>query len=155
MPARLCKQDPETSVASHAAKPAMAVAFGRRLRPNPGEWRYLWRAVDYEGEVSESYVTKKPDTAAALKYLPKAMKGYGDPRVIATDKLKFCRAAMKLIGHKRRQETRRHLNNRAENSHLPFRGGRGPCLGSGGCEVCISSFQSIHQCTIILTSKAT
>ena len=27
---------------------------------------YLWRAVDHEGEVLESYVTKKRDKAAAL-----------------------------------------------------------------------------------------
>jgi putative transposase len=31
-----------------------------------GEMRYLWRAVDHEGEGLESYVTKTRDTAAAL-----------------------------------------------------------------------------------------
>ena len=30
-----------------------------------GEMHYLWRAVDHEGEVLESFVTKKPDKAAA------------------------------------------------------------------------------------------
>ena len=29
-----------------------------------GEMRYLWRAVDHEGEVLESYVTKTRDRAA-------------------------------------------------------------------------------------------
>ena len=31
------------------------------------------------------------------------------------------RAAMEVIGNERRQEVARHLNNRAENSHLPIR----------------------------------
>ena len=30
-----------------------------------GERHYLWRAVDHEGEVLESYVTKKRDRKAA------------------------------------------------------------------------------------------
>ena len=29
-----------------------------------GEMHYLWRAVDHEGEVLESYVTKKRDKSA-------------------------------------------------------------------------------------------
>ncbi|MEQ9586688.1 MAG: IS6 family transposase [Parvibaculaceae bacterium] len=38
-----------------------------------GERRYLWRAVDHEGEVLESYITQKRDKAAALKFLKKCM----------------------------------------------------------------------------------
>jgi len=34
-----------------------------------GETRYLWRAVDHEGEILESYVTKRRDRKAALKFL--------------------------------------------------------------------------------------
>ena len=33
-----------------------------------GVQHYLWRAVDHEGEVLESFVTKKRDKAAALKF---------------------------------------------------------------------------------------
>ena len=39
-----------------------------------GEMRYLWRAVDHEGEVLESFVTKARDKGAALKFIKKAMK---------------------------------------------------------------------------------
>jgi putative transposase len=56
-----------------------------------------------------------------LKFLKKAMKWYGKPHVVVTDKCSSYRAAMKVIGNENRQETGRHLNNRAENSHLPFR----------------------------------
>ena len=38
-----------------------------------------------------------------------------------TDGLRSYRAALKDIGTANRQETGRWLNNRAENSHLPFR----------------------------------
>ena len=86
-----------------------------------GETHYLWRAVDHEGEVLESYVTKRRDRKAALKFLKKAMKRYGQPEVVVTDKLRSYGAAMKVIGNTDRQETGRWVNNRAENSHLPFR----------------------------------
>lgn len=86
-----------------------------------GETNYLWRAVDHEGEVLESFVTKKRDKKAALKFLRKAMRKHGRPEVIVTDGLKSYGAALCDLGSQRRQETGRWLNNRAENSHLPFR----------------------------------
>jgi putative transposase len=86
-----------------------------------GEQHYLWRAVDQEGEVLESFVTKRRDRTAALKFLRKAMKRYGRPEVIVTDLLRSYPAAMKMIGIAERQETGRWKNNRAENSHQPFR----------------------------------
>ena len=53
-----------------------------------GERHYLWRAVDHEGEVLESYVTKKRDKAAALKFLKKALKRHGRAERIVTDGLR-------------------------------------------------------------------
>jgi putative transposase len=49
------------------------------------------------------------------------MKRFGNPNVIVTDKLRSYGAAMKVVGNADRQETDRWLNNRAENSYLPFR----------------------------------
>ena len=86
-----------------------------------GERHYLWRAVDHEGEVLESFVTKTRDQKAALKFLKKAMRKYGRPEAIVTDLLRSYGAALKEIGAADRQQTGRWLNNRAENSHLPFR----------------------------------
>jgi len=86
-----------------------------------GETHYLWRAVDHEGEVLETYVTKRRDRGAALKLLKKLMKRYGSPAVIVTDRLRSYGAAMKVIGNVDKQEVGRWKNNRAENSHLPFR----------------------------------
>lgn len=86
-----------------------------------GERHYLWRAVDHEGEVLESFVTKTRDRKAALKFLKKTMRRHGSPKTLVTDKLRSYGAAMKVIGNDDRQETGRWLNNRAENSHLLFR----------------------------------
>jgi putative transposase len=85
-----------------------------------GEIHYLWRAVDHEVGVLESYVTKRRDRKAALKSLRKTMKRRGKPDIIVTDRLRSYCAAMKVMGNASRQETRRWLNNRAENFHLPF-----------------------------------
>src|SRR5208282_1340397 len=86
-----------------------------------GKLCYLWRAVDHEGEVLEAVVTAKRDKAAALKLLKRIMKKFGRPRTIVTDRLRAYSAAMKEVGNADRQEVGGRLNNRAENSHQPFR----------------------------------
>jgi len=86
-----------------------------------GKLCYLWRAVDHEGEVLEAVVTARRDKAAALKFLKRIMKKYGPPRKIVTDGLCSYSAAMNEIGPADRQEVGGRLNNRAENSHQPFR----------------------------------
>ena len=86
-----------------------------------GELHYLWRAVDHEGEVLEAYVTKTRKRKAALKFLRKAMKRYGSPGQVVTDKLPSYKAAFRDLGIASRQETGRWLNYRAENSHQPLR----------------------------------
>ena len=86
-----------------------------------GETHFLWRAVDHEGEVLESYVTRTRDKAAALRFMKKALKRHGSPEVITTDGLRSYRAAMSELGCEQKQEIGRWANNRVENSHLPFR----------------------------------
>ena len=83
--------------------------------------RYLWPAVDHEGEVLESFVTTTRDKAAALKFIKKAMKRHGRTGAIVTNGRRSYGAALKEIGAAGRQQTGRWLNNRVENSHLPFR----------------------------------
>jgi len=86
-----------------------------------GEMHYLWRAVDHEGEILESFVTKDRDKAAALKFMKKALKRYGSPEAITTDGLRSYKAAMSKLGNQAKQEVGRWANNRVENSHLSFR----------------------------------
>jgi putative transposase len=86
-----------------------------------GATHYLWRAVDHEGEILESVVIKARDRKAALKLLKKSMKRHGRPETIVTDRLRSYGAALKDLGRGDDREMGRFLNNRAENSHLPFR----------------------------------
>lgn len=85
-----------------------------------GEKRYLWRAVDHEGEVLESFVTKRRDRTAALKFLKKTLKRHGHSAAFVTDLMRSYGAALRDLGIGDRQEAGRWLNNRAENSHQPF-----------------------------------
>ena len=67
-------------------------------------------------------VTAKRDKAGALKLLKRIMKKYGAPRSIVTDGLRVYSAAMNEIGvAAERHEVGSLLNDRAENSHQPFR----------------------------------
>ena len=84
-----------------------------------GEMRYLWRAVDHEGEVLESFATKERDKAAALTFMKKLMKRHGKAKAVTTDGLRSYTAAMREIGNAGLQEVGRWANNRVENSHLP------------------------------------
>jgi len=86
-----------------------------------GKMVYLWRAVDHEGEILESFVTRKRDKSAALAFMKKALKRHGKPETIVTDGLRSYLAAMRDLGNQDRREYGRWLNNRVENSHLPFR----------------------------------
>ncbi len=86
-----------------------------------GELVYLWRGVDHEGEVLESFVTKTRDKKAALRFMKKALKRHGSPVAITTDGLRSYGAAMTELGNREKQEIGRWTNNRVDNSHLPFR----------------------------------
>ena len=108
-----------------------------------GECHYLWRALDQEGEVLESFVTKRRDPNAALKFLKKSMKRYGRPHILVTDRLRSYGAAMKVIGNADKQETGRWLNNRAENLHLPFRRRERAMQGFRSIR-CLQNFAEIH-----------
>lgn len=82
---------------------------------------YLWRAVDHEGEILESYVTKKRDKSAALQFFKKTLKCHGSPVEVVTDGLRSYPAAMTELVIEDRREMGRWKNNRVENSHLPLR----------------------------------
>ncbi len=116
---------------------------------------YLWRAVDHEGEVLESVVTKTWDRKAALKLLKKSMKRHGRPENIVTDALRTCGAALKVLVRDDDREMGRWLNNRAENSYLLFRRRERRCCGSSACDPCRSSRQSMPRSITIFRRSAT
>ena len=108
-----------------------------------GEMHCLWRAVDHEGEVLESYVTKTRDKSAALRFMKKALKRLGSPERIATDGLRSYKATMSDIGNAEQQEVGRYANNRVENSRLPFRRRERAMLRFRQMR-CLQKFASVH-----------
>jgi putative transposase len=86
-----------------------------------GEMVYLWRAVDHDGEILESFITRIRDKAAALTFMKKALKRHGSPNAVTSDGLRSYGAAMRELGNGEKRDVGRWANNRAENSHLSFR----------------------------------
>ena len=80
---------------------------------------------------------------AALKFLKHAMKRYGRPDSIVTDRLRSYRAAMNAIGNAAAQTCGRWLNNRAENSHQPFRRREGAMARFRDLKT-LQKFASVH-----------
>ena len=108
-----------------------------------GETHYLWRAVDHEGEILESYVTRTRDKVAALQFMKKALRRHGCPQAITTDGLRSYGAAMTELGNATKREVGRHANNRVENSHLPFRRRERAMLRFRGMKT-LQKFASVH-----------
>jgi putative transposase len=109
-----------------------------------GELHYLWRAIDHEGEVLECYVSRRRNKEEALKFLKKTMRKHGAPKEIVTDKLRSYGAALKEIQSSGLQETGVYLNNRCENSHLPFRR-KERSMQKFRSRVTLQLFTSIHS----------
>ncbi|WP_202469305.1 IS6 family transposase [Streptomyces sp. SID2888] len=108
----------------------------RRRRPRPGdkwhldevfikingELKYLWRAVDQNGNVLDILVQNRRNKAAARRFFRRLLKGIGAvPRVVVTDKLRSYSAAHREIMPSVEHRQSKYLNNRAENSHQPTR----------------------------------
>jgi putative transposase len=108
----------------------------RRRRPQPGDkWhldevfikingrqKYLWRAVDQDGNVLDILVQNRRDKAAARRFFRRLLKKTRTvPRVIVTEKLRSYGAAHQEFMPSVEHRSHKGLNNRAENSHQPTR----------------------------------
>ena len=91
-----------------------------------GQWAYLYRAVDKHGNTIDFYLSPTRNTAAAKRFLGKALNGLKDwekPRVINTDKASTYGAALAELKQEGRcpEETLhrqvKYLNNVIEADH--------------------------------------
>ena len=122
--------------------PMFAAEIRKRRVHHRSHSNWRWH-LDHEGEVLEVFATKRRDRRAALKFLKRAMKRYGRPRSIVTDRLRSYRAAMKVIGNATDQRCGRWLNNRDENSHRPFRRREGAMAKFRDVKT-LQKFASVH-----------
>src|SRR5215470_3024770 len=91
----------------------------------PGEWMYLFRAVDSGGQTVDFYLSETRDREAAKIFLKRALANADNrpPGVFARDGLRSYPAAIRDLqgeGHlhvRCRQRTRRYCNNRIESDH--------------------------------------
>ncbi len=86
-----------------------------------GERRYLWRAVDQDGNTLDILVTRARDKLSAKRFLRKLLRSHPKPRVVVTDKLRSYGADLKELLPYTEHRQSRYLNNRAENSHQRMR----------------------------------
>ena len=87
-----------------------------------GQRRYLWRAVDQDGDVIDILVQSRRDRRAATRFFRKLLKGQGrEPRRLITDKLRSYAAAHRTVMPSVEHSTQQYENNRAEVSHQSTR----------------------------------
>ena len=87
-----------------------------------GKQRYLWRAVDQDGEVVDVYLQNRRDTKAAKRFFGRLLKKHkGTPREIVTDKLRSYGVAHRELMPETFHNMVKYANNRAELSHQPTR----------------------------------
>ncbi|MBC3863047.1 IS6 family transposase [Undibacterium jejuense] len=98
-----------------------------------GQWKYLYRAVDKEGQTVDFLLTAKRDKTAAMRFFDKAMLLNGLPGKIAMDKSGANKAAIDQIIEDKglsiivRQV--KYLNNMVEQDHRGIKRMTRPMLG--------------------------
>jgi putative transposase len=112
-----------------------------------GEQKYLWRAVDQNGNVLDILVQNRRDKTAARRFLRRLLKRTGAvPRVLITDKLRSYGAAHREVMPSVEHRSHKGLNNKAENSHQPTRQRERAMKGfrsMGGAQRFLSAFSGI------------
>jgi putative transposase len=107
---------------------------------------WLWRAVDQDGTVLEEILQSRRNKRAAKRLLRSLIKRFGLPKRIVTDKLRSYGAAKRDVAPGLEHRSHKGLNNRAENSHLPFRK-RERCMQGFRSPGGLQRFVSIHSPT--------
>jgi transposase-like protein len=107
-----------------------------------GQWWYLYRAIDSNGDTVEFWFSKKRNLAAAKRFLGRALRRHGRPERIVIDgsqtnreAILLCDAESRLQDRSRRQlkpiriRQSRYLNNRLEQDHRAVKRRVRPMLG--------------------------
>jgi putative transposase len=126
--------------------PLLEEAFHRRKRPVwvswrmdetyikvKGEWRYLYRAVDKQGQTIDFLLTEQRDEQAAKRFLTKAIRRHGVPEKITIDGSAANEAAIKSYneeyGTTIEIRQTKYLNNMVEQDHRGVKRITRPMLG--------------------------
>lgn len=98
-----------------------------------GQWQYLYRAVDKEGQTVDFLLTRHRDKQAALRFFKKAIRQHGLPNKVTIDKSGANTAALAVLNDELNVtiEVRqsKYLNNRIEQDHRAIKRIVRPMLG--------------------------
>jgi len=142
-------------------RPLLEEAFHRRKRPVwvswrldetyikvKGQWRYLYRAVDKHGQTIDFLLTEHRDTAAALRFLKKAIRRNGVPETITIDGSDANEAAIKRYNEEPGPAIAirhvKYLNNIVEQDHRGVKRITRPMLGFKAFDVAQATLVGIE-----------
>ena len=109
-----------------------------------GQWKYLYRALDKEGQTLDFLLTAHRDKKAALRFLKKAVRQHGLPDKVTIDKSGANTAALEALqeetGHALEIRQSKYLNNLIEQDHRSVKRIVRPMLG----------FKAFHSAKVTL-----
>jgi putative transposase len=126
-----------------------------------GQWRYLYRAIDSNGDTVEFWFSERRNLAAAKRFLTQALKRHGRPERIVIDgsqtnreAIVSCDATNRLQDRSRRRlkpiciRQSRYLNNRIEQDHRRIKRRVRPMLGfksDQSARIILGGIEMIHM----------
>src|SRR5512135_1556597 len=98
-----------------------------------GQWRYLYRAIDRDGQTIDFLLTAHRDKKAARRFLKKAIRQHGLPAKVTIDKSGANTAAIEALQEETGQaieiRQNKYLNNLVEQDHRSVKRLVRPMLG--------------------------
>jgi putative transposase len=145
--------------------PVLAAVFRRRKRPVgtswrmdetyikvAGQWKYLYRAVDRDGDTIDFLLRAKRDCAAARRFLERAIDLHGVPEKITIDKSSANTAAIQSVqadsGADIEMRQIKYLNNIVEQDHRAIKRIVRPMMGfkSTRCaRIILAGIETMHM----------
>jgi putative transposase len=126
-----------------------------------GQWRYLYRAIDSNGDTVEFWFSERRNLTAAKRFLRKALKRHGRPERIVIDgsqtnreAIISCDAESRLQDRSRRRlkpikiRQSQYLNNRIEQDHRAVKRRVRSMLGfksAASARVILSGIEMVHM----------
>jgi transposase-like protein len=126
-----------------------------------GRWKYLYRAIDSNGDTVEFWFSERRNLTAAKRFLRKALKRHGRPQRIVIDgsqtnreAILCCDTADQLQDQSRRRlepiriRQSAHLNNCIEQDHRAIKRRIRPMLGfksAVSARIILSGIEMIHM----------
>ncbi|MFL9928864.1 IS6 family transposase [Paraburkholderia sp. RL18-103-BIB-C] len=117
-----------------------------------GQWKYLYRAVDREGNTVDCLLRAHCDKAAARRYFEKAIAQNGEPETVTIDKSGANVAALDVLNAERQTPIKirqnKYLNNVVEQDHRAIKRRIRPmlCFKNFRCaRILLSGIELMHM----------